>query len=263
MPNATEVLFEVDGPIARIRFDTPDGGMNLMSTPILAIIEKRLDEIAQRPEIRVVIFTGNERVFMAGGDINELKAAPAAVGKALSQRGQQCMNKIATFEHAVTIAAISGSVVGGGFALALSCDIRIMAENAKLGFPEVRLGLIPAWGGVQRAFAFMGPARIRRLVFTGHLFDGKKAAENGLVNEAVPADKVMETAEAIAREVLKNGPQAVRLAKRVLCAHEESWLEPGWIKEAETFGEVFLGDEAREGMSAFLEKRPPKWAPAE
>lgn len=259
MRSKTEVQYEREGPIGRIKFHSADG-VNVISTSLMADLEALLDEVARQPETRVLIFTGNDRVWMAGADVNEMLAAPAAYGKAFSQRGQQCMNKLAHFEHAVTIAAIEGAMVGGGFELALACDIRIMAKDAKVGFPEVKLGLIPAWGGTQRALSFIGLARLRRLLFTGRLFTGDIAAENGLVNEAVPASKVVSVAEEIAAEIIDNGPKAVRLAKRVICRQESSWLEPGWISESEAFEEAFISDEAREGMNAFLEKRSPTWA---
>jgi enoyl-CoA hydratase/carnithine racemase len=227
---------------------------------LLEALDARLNEVSKHPEVRVLILRGSQRAFMAGTDINEMQMSAAGAGKVLSQRGQRCMNKLATFEQAVTIAAIEGPMVGSGFELALACDLRIMAEDAKVGFPEVRLGLIPAWGGTQRAAAIIGPARMRRLVFTGQVFSGRIAAENGLVNEAVPAGEVMPLVETIARQILANGPQAVRLAKRVLCMQETSWLEPGWIAEAEAFGEAFSSDEAREGMKAFLEKRVADWS---
>lgn len=259
MRATTEVLYEQDGAIGRITFRNADG-INLMSAATMAALEAQLEAIAHHPEVRVLVLRGDKQSFMAGGDVHEMLQAPAGMGRDFSQRGQRCLNKLARFEHCVTIAAIEGAVVGGGFELALACDLRIMAKDAKVGFPEVKLGLIPAWGGTQRAFSFIGPGRIRRLLFTGHLFTGDIAAENGLVNEAVPASKVMELVEEIAQEILASGPTAVRLAKRVLCRQESSWLEPGWLGETEAFEQAFAGEEAREGLRAFLEKRPPKWA---
>ncbi|MGH9670640.1 MAG: enoyl-CoA hydratase/isomerase family protein, partial [Terriglobales bacterium] len=114
----------------------------------------------------------------------------------------------------------------------------------------------------QRAFALMGPARARRMLFTGEHITGRQAAEFGLVNESVPLADLLPTAEHLARQILSNGPGAVRLAKRVFCNEETSWLEKGLAGEAEAFGEAFLNEEAREGLRAFLEKRLPAWAPA-
>lgn len=258
--STTEVRYQQDGPIGRITFQTDDG-INLLSTPVMTALEARLDAIrCEQPEVRVLILTGQGRTFIAGADIYEMDRAPGDAGKAFAQRGQRFMNTLARFEQAVTIAAINGPALGGGCELALSCDLRIMAEEATIGFPEVKLGLIPGWGGVQRAFALMGGAKARRLIFVGEQITGKVAAEAELVNESVPAADLMSTVEAMARKILANGPSAVRLAKRVVCAAEQSWLERGMLVEAEAFGEAFISGEGREGLRAFVEKRKPNWA---
>lgn len=257
----TEVRYEQDGPIARITFHNSDG-LNMLSTASMAALETRLKEVEQRGEIRILIFTGEGRAFIAGADIAELSAAPGDFGRTLSRRGQQCMNKIANFEHAVTIAAINGHALGGGCELALACDLRIMAEEATIGFPEVSLGLIPGWGGTQRVFLQLGPAKARRMILTGTPLTGKDAADAELVNEAVPAAEVMNKADELARQILDRGPSAVRRVKRVMCATESAWFERGLSLEREAFGEAFIGEEAREGLRAFLEKRKPAWANA-
>jgi enoyl-CoA hydratase len=257
----TEVLYEQHGPIGRITFTTSTG-INILSTPAVKALEARLDEIAAHPEVRVVILTGAGKTFIAGADISEMSGADPSAGQAFSQRGQAGLNKLARFEHAVTIAAINGAAMGGGCELAMACDLRVIAIDAKIGTPEVKLGLLPGWGGTQRALALLGPARARRLVFTGEPISGQLAAEIGLVNEAVPASELMTTAEMLAKQVLACGPAAVRFAKRAMCAAEESWLEKGLFAEAIAFGEVFGGAEAREGLKAFLEKRKPAWAAA-
>lgn len=255
---STAIVYQQDGPIGRITFKSPNG-INLLSVPLMAALEARLDDVAQRPEIRVLILTGEGKTFIAGADIAEMHSAPGDFGKAFSQRGQRCMKKLTRFEHAVTIAAINGPALGGGCEVALACDLRVMAHEARIGFPEVKLGLIPGWGGTQRAFALMGPARARRMLFTGDHLTGRAAVELGLVNEAVPLAELASEVESLARQILSAGPSAVRLAKRVVCAEEDSWLEKGLAGEAEAFGEAFLGTEAREGLQAFLEKRQPNW----
>ncbi|GMU33485.1 MAG: enoyl-CoA hydratase/isomerase family protein [Planctomycetia bacterium] len=256
---STEVSYTQQGQIGYIRFASDDG-INLLSVPIMASLEARLDEIEQSPNLRVLIITGEGRTFIAGADIDEMARASGDEGRAFSQRGQRFMNRLAHFKHAVTIAAINGSALGGGFELALACDLRVMAENALIGFPEVSLGLIPGWGGTQRAFALIGPARVRRMLLTGERINAKTAFEIGLANECVPLDQLMIRAEALAKGILANGPSAVRLAKHVLCAHEAAWLERGFAGEAECFGKAFINEESREGLRAFLEKRTPSWA---
>ncbi len=259
--SSTEVQFETNGQICRITFKS-ESGINLLSVPVMAAVEARLDEIASRPDIRVLIFTGEGRTFIAGADIDELASAPGDAGKEVARRGQRFMNRVANFDHAVTIAAINGPALGGGCELALACDLRIIADTATIGFPEVRLGLIPGWGGTQRAFSLVGPARVRRMLLTGEALSGQIATDVGLVDECVPASKLTATADELAQGILANGPSAVRLAKHVLCAHEASWLEKGFAGEAECFGKAFRGEESREGLKAFLEKRQPSWAGA-
>ncbi|MCG8404762.1 MAG: enoyl-CoA hydratase-related protein [Phycisphaerales bacterium] len=258
----TEVLYQQDGAIGCITFDSPDG-INLISTPVMAALEAKLEEIKRQPDVRVLILTGEGRTFIAGADIREMNDAPGDFGKSFSQRGQQCMNKLARFEHAVTIAAINGPALGGGCELALACDLRVMAEEATIGFPEVKLGLIPGWGGTQRAFALMGPSKARRMVFVGEPLTGEVAAKTELVNECVPNNELTDRVNALAKRIIANGPAAVRLAKRVMSATEESWLDHGMHAEAEAFGKAFLNEEGREGLRAFLQKRPPSWIDAE
>lgn len=255
----TEIRYEQSGPIGRLTFVSPNG-INLLSVPLMVELEAKLTELRNVPEVRVLILTGEGKTFIAGADIAEMSTAPGDYGRAFSQRGQRCMNMLTKFEHCVTIAAINGPALGGGCEVALACDLRVMAEDARIGFPEVKLGLIPGWGGTQRAFALMGPARARHMLFTGEHISGRQAADYGLVNEAVAQGELLPTAERLAKQILSNGPGAVRLAKRVFCTEETSWLEKGLAGEAEAFGEAFLNDEAREGLRAFLEKRQPSWS---
>lgn len=255
---ATEVLYEKQGPIGRITFSTPSG-INILSTPVVQALVARLDEIEEDPEVRVLILTGSGKTFLAGADIAEMSSAPADTGRTFSQRGQDGLNRLAQLEEAVTIAAINGAAMGGGCELAMACDLRVITSEARIGVPEVRLGLIPGWGGTQRLLALLGPARARRLVFTGEPINGELAAGIGLANEAVPASELMATAEALANQILKSGPTAVRRAKRAMCLAERAWLEKGLLAENEAFGEAFGSDEGQEGLKAFLEKRKPNW----
>lgn len=255
----TEVRYERHGHVGRITFTSPNG-INLLSVPVMAALEARLDEIEQHHDIRVLIFSGEGRTFLAGADIDELASVPGDAGKDIARRGQAFMSRLARFDHAVTIAAINGSALGGGCELALACDLRVMAEEANIGFPEVSLGLIPGWGGTQRAFALIGPARVRRMLLTGEKLSSQTAYEIGLANERVSANELIPAVEALARRILSNGPSAVRLAKHVLCAHEAAWLERGFAGEVECFGKAFIGEESREGLRAFIEKRTPSWA---
>ena len=255
----TEILYQQQGANGRITFSTPNG-INILSTPMVKALEARLDEIAQHPEVRILILTGAGKTFLAGADISEMSNADVDAGQAFSQRGQAGLNKLARFEHAVTIAAINGTAFGGGCELAMACDLRIIASEAKIGLPEVKLGLLPGWGGTQRALAILGRGWARRLVFTGEPVTGEMAAKIGLADEAVPAGELIAATEAIAQKILTSGPTAVRFAKRAICAAEAAALEIGLFAESVAFGDIFGGKEAREGLKAFLEKRKPEWA---
>jgi enoyl-CoA hydratase len=254
----TEVIFEHQGPIGRITFSQPKG-INIFSTSVLAALEARLDEVAKHPEIRVLILTGSGKTFVAGADISEMAAAARDTGNMFSRRGHAGMDKLANIEQVVTIAAINGPAFGGGCEMACACDLRVMANEAKIGVPEVKLGLIPGWGGTQRLRLLLGPGEARRLVFTGEPLDGQAALKIGLVNMAVPAAELMTAVNALANQILANGPTAVRMAKRALLAMDKMLLEKGLLAEAGAFGEAFKHPESSDGLKAFLEKRPPSW----
>jgi len=254
----TDVLFEAAGPIGRLTFSDPKG-VNILSTPVFDQLDRRLDEIARTPALRVLILTGAGKTFVAGADIAEMSAASPDAGKAFSQRGQRSLSRLARFEQCVTIAAINGAALGGGCELALACDMRIISEEAKIGLPEVKLGLIPGWGGTQRTYALLGAGGARRLLFTGEAITGKQAAEMGLCEEAVAKEQVVARADEIAKQILTGGPEAIRAAKRVMIAGDDVRMKEGFGAEAAAFGEIFGGAEDREGLKAFLEKRKASW----
>ena len=255
---STKLRFDVSGPIARLTFTSPKG-VNVLSSALFDTLEQRFTEVAANPDIRVLIITGDGKTFLAGADISEMSAAPPALGAEFSRRGRRVMDRLANLESAVTIAAINGAALGGGCELAAACDLRLMSDAAKIGLTEVKLGLIPGWGGMSRVLKLVGAARARRIVLTGEALTAEIAAEIGLVNEAMPADELMPEVERIASQIVANGPLAVRVAKRCLMAAEHG-VEAGAIVEASGFGEVFRSEQGREGLKAFLEKRSPKWA---
>lgn len=254
---STSIKLTVSEPVATLTFTSPKG-VNILSTSLFESLEKHLDDVAANRDIRVLILTGEGKTFLAGADIAEMSAANPHGGAEFSRRGRRAMDRIAGLESAVTIAAINGGAFGGGCELAVACDLRIMADTAKIGLTEVKLGLIPGWGGMQRVQNLIGPARARRMVFTGEAIDGRIALEIGLVNEVVPADGLLAEARRIAEQICANGPLAVRMAKRCLMA-AATGVESGALMEAAAFEEIFRSEQAREGLKAFVEKRPPKW----
>jgi len=254
---STTLKFDVAGPIARLIFTSPNG-INILSSKLFDEIDRRVEEVARTPEIRVLIIGSEGKTFLAGADIAEMSAKPPQEGAEFARRGRRTMDRIAGLETAVTIAAINGGAFGGGCELAVACDLRIMSDAAKIGLTETKLGLIPGWGGMERVQALVGPARARRMVFTGCVIDAALAAAIGLVNEAVPAASLGDEVQRLANDICANGPLAVRVAKRCLRAAEFG-TEAGALAEAAGFGEVFRSEQGREGLKAFIEKRAAKW----
>jgi len=254
---STSIRFGVAGPVAQMSFTSPKG-VNILSGPLFDEVDRRLTEVAATPDIRVLVVTGEGKTFLAGADIAEMSAAPLDGGAEFARRGRRIMDRIANLESAVTIAALNGAALGGGCELAAACDLRIMSTAAKIGLTEVKLGLIPGWGGMQRVLDLIGPARARRMVFTGDTLSAEVAVDIGLVNEAVPPENLMEEVERIAEQICENGPLAIRVAKRCLMAAAHG-AEAGALMEAAGFGEVFRSEQGREGLKAFIEKRAPNW----
>ncbi|MCK6456223.1 MAG: enoyl-CoA hydratase-related protein [Phycisphaerae bacterium] len=255
---STNAKYIAGGVIGRLVFSS-EKGVNVISTPFLRELDARLAEVEGDAALRVLIVIGEGKTFLAGADIAEMSAAAPSAGRDFAALGKRVFDRLATLGNAVTIAAINGAALGGGCEVSLACDLRVMSSAAKIGMPEVKLGLIPGWGGTQRALHLLGPARARRLVFTGDPIDAKLAVEIGLVNEAVEPDQLLEVAVKLASQIAANGPQAVRLAKRVMSRVESELLKSGMEAETAAFAEVFASEQGREGCKAFLEKRPARW----
>ena len=202
----------------------------------------------------VIVTGGGEKAFVAGADINELAQKDPQTGKAASEQGQQVFGAIERFPKPV-IAAINGFALGGGCELALACHLRIASENAKLGLPEVTLGIIPGYGGTQRMARLLGKAKALELILTGDLIDAAEAERIGLVNRVVPLEQLMQTAEELARKIMTRGPLAVRAALEAVQSGSEMPQREGQVLEATLFGLLCASEDTKEGMTAFLEKR--------
>ncbi|MEW6456386.1 MAG: enoyl-CoA hydratase-related protein [Acidobacteriota bacterium] len=250
------ILFEKKEGIGLIKFNRPDK-LNALNYETLDELETLLKEIKEDKEIKVVIFTGaGEKAFVAGADINELSKLDPLKAKRLSLRGQRIFSEIENLEKP-TIAAINGFALGGGCELALSCSIRIASTNAKIGQPEVKLGLIPGYGGTQRLARLIAKGHAMELILTGEMVSSEEALRIGIVNKVVPLEELMLVVESIAKKIIANGPLAVRLASEAINRGLNLSLEDGLILEANLFGLCFSSEDAKEGTSAFLEKRIP------
>jgi enoyl-CoA hydratase len=257
MTSYDTLLVEREESIVTIKINRPDK-LNALSAVVLRELEGLVAELSADQAVRAVILTGEgEKAFVAGADIKELaKLAPQeAIAKA--RLGQRVMNAIEQSSRPF-IAAINGYALGGGLELALSCDIRFAADSAKLGLPEVTLGLIPGYGGTQRLPRMVGRGKALEMILSGAAIDAAEAHRIGLVDRVVPADKLMAEVTALAKTIVtKAGPVAVSLAKRAVHVGIEQSLETGLAFEASQFGVAYTTQDSAEGLSAFLDKRKP------
>jgi enoyl-CoA hydratase len=208
--------------------------------------------------IGCVIVTGMGKAFIAGADIKELAACDVTKAVKTSRIGHYLMRTIEEFPHPV-IAAINGFALGGGCELAISCDIRLASEKAKLGQPEVNLGIIPGYGGTQRLARLVGRGKAKQLVFSGAMIDAAEAYRIGLVDEVYPPEELMGKAMELAKLIASKGPVAVSLAKESINHGLDVNLKAGCDFEKNSFGVVYGSSDAKEGLAAFLDKRPPKF----
>lgn len=205
--------------------------------------------------VKAVILTGaGEKAFVAGADINELAQCNALTGKTTAEKGQRIFFAIERFPKPV-IAAVNGFALGGGCELALACHIRIASENAKLGLPEVTLGIIPGYGGTQRMTRLLGKGKALELILSGDRIDAAEAERIGLVNKVVPVDQLMSTCEELARKIMSRGPLAVTAAIEAVMSGSEMPFEEGQFLEATLFGLLCATEDTKEGMRAFIERR--------
>jgi len=206
----------------------------------------------------VIVTGGGEKAFVAGADINELAQKSPITGKETSERGQFIFSFIERFPKPV-IAAINGFALGGGCELALACHIRIASEKAQIGLPEVTLGIIPGYGGTQRMARLLGRGKALELICTGDRIGAAEAERIGLVNKVVSADQLMGAAEEMARKIMSRGPLAIRAAIEAVMSGSEMPMQEGQFLEATLFGLLCASEDTKEGMKAFLEKRPAQF----
>jgi len=231
--------------------------MNALDRPTLEALRDRLRELGDDPEARVVVLTGaGERAFVAGADIKYMSGLGVEEAKAWGELGHEAGRLLETMPKP-TIAAINGFALGGGCELALACDIRFASAAAKLGQPEINLGIIPGWGGTQRLARVAGLGVAKDLILTGRTVDAEEALRLGLVNAVYEPGALMERTLETARLLASKGPIALAAAKeaanRALAGDHSENLE----READRFGELFASEDTKEGLTAFTEKREP------
>jgi len=241
--------------IATITVSRPDK-LNALNDATIAELGTAIAEVRTRDDVGGVILTGAGRAFVAGADIPELREQSPIEAKRRARIGQEIFRAFETSPKP-TIAAINGFALGGGCELAMSCHVRIAAEGAKLGQPEVKLGIGPGYGGTQRLPRLVGRGRALELLLTGEMIDAAEAYRIGLVNRVVPPADLLPTAAAMLGKMLANAPLALAVCIEAVNHGMESSLEDGLILEANHFGLLAASQDMAEGTSAFLEKRAP------
>ncbi len=252
------LIVEITEKIGLIKINRP-AALNALNMETIRELNDAARELSENSEARVLILTGEGKAFVAGADISEMKDMTKEQAMDFSRTGHKAFSFMESQEKPI-IAAVNGFALGGGCELALACDIRIASETAKFGQPEINLGIIPGFAGTQRLLRLVGTAKAKELIYTGGIIDAQTALSIGLVNHVVPADTLTDFVLQMGRKIAAKGPLAVKLAKKVIHRGSRSDFDTGSSSEVEAFGECFASGEAKEGMSAFLEKRKPKWS---
>ncbi len=248
------VRLEVEGAIAIVTMARPKA-MNALNNQTLGELETLFDYFKKDKDILGVIITGEGKAFVAGADISQMNGYNAEQGREYAGYAQSIFNKIEALEKPV-IAAVNGYALGGGCELSMSCDIRIAADKAVFGQPEVNLGVIPCFGGTQRLSRLVGTGIAKELIYTARNVNAEEAKAIGLVNKVVPADALLDEAKAMMQTILSKAPLAVRYAKIAINEGIQMDLYRGLEFEKDVCALTFGSEDSKEGMAAFLEKRP-------
>ncbi len=249
----TVILEKKDG-VAVVTISRPEA-LNALNSIVIAELEQVVTELERDRDIRAMILTGEGRSFVAGADIGEQYPLDLDGGRRWGQRGSALMRRIEKLEFP-TIAAVNGFALGGGCELALSCDLILASEKAKFGQPEVGLGITPGFSGTQRLPRRIGIAMAKELIFSGRMIKADEAKEIGLANAVYPPETLMDAAMEMARSFAKNAPIAVKYAKACIDRGMQMDIDGGIACENELFAMCFATADQKEGMGAFLEKRP-------
>lgn len=252
------ILYERRGPVGYLTINRPKA-LNALNQEVLLNLENTIGLINEDKSVKVVILTGSgEKSFVAGADIAAMKDMSPVEAREFSRLGQRVFRAIET-ARPIVIAAVNGYALGGGCELAMACDIRVASEKAKMGIPEVTLGVFPSFAGTQRLPRLVGLGYAKEMLATARKVPADEALRIGLVNRVVPADKLMESCEALAAEICQHSTTAISYGKMSMTAGLEMDMDRALEHEATLFGLTFTTEDQREGMGAFLEKRPPKF----
>lgn len=252
------ILIEVTENIGWLKINRPDS-LNALNSEVVESLEYALRDLEQDAAVKVVVITGaGEKAFVAGGDIKEMAAIAPLAARAFARKGQQMIEYIEKM-HKPVIAAVNGYALGGGLELALACDFIYASDKAKLGLPEVTLGVIPGFGGTQNLPRLIGPNRAKELIFSGKILSAQQAKEWGIVNEVFPTEELSARVMEIAQAISRNGMIAVASAKDAIVNGMNMAKEDGLRYESSLFATLFTTEDQKEGMQAFIAKRKPEF----
>jgi len=252
--NDEYVLLEITDGVAWLTVNRPES-LNALTSQVVAALEAALHGLDEDAAVKVIVLTGaGEKAFVAGGDIKEMAGMGPLEAKAYARRGQQLVTLIGGMRKPV-IAAVNGYALGGGLELALACDFIYASEKAKLGLPEVTLGVIPGFGGTQNLPRLIGPNRAKELISSGKALTAQQAKEWGIVNEVFPPEELRPKVTEIAQTIARNGMLAVACAKDAIVNGLNMSREDGLRYESALFSALFASEDQKEGMQAFLAKR--------
>ena len=248
------IIIEHEGSIGIITINRPKK-LNALNRQTIAELHRAFAQLEEDREIRVILLTGSgEKSFVAGADISEFASFSVAQGEQLASEGQDLLFNFVEQLSTPVIAAVNGFALGGGLELAMSCHFRIASENARMGLPEVSLGVIPGYGGTQRLPQLVGKGKAMEMIMTGAMIDADEALRTGLVNAVVPLEALVDNCMKIAAKISNNSPVAISYAIKAVNAGFKNNVI-GYATEIESFGACFGTDDFKEGTTAFLEKR--------
>jgi len=252
------IRIEQRGEIAILYFNRPDK-LNAINATVYKELSDYLQSIEQSEAVSVLILTGEGRAFVAGADIDDYLTMTLAQFSAFQRLGRSVMAQMEQLQRPI-IAAVNGYALGGGFEIALACDVIVAAENAKFGLPEAKLALLPGGGGTQRLTRIVGSYVAKRMIFSGESIDAQRAYELNIVTEVAEKGEALNAAVTLAEKILTNGQLAVRMAKRIIDEGLEASLPTALSLEMDATAHLFVSDDKREGIQAFVEKRPPQFS---